>query len=65
MTLNLTTIACNVVLGYKQPFDLISVHDANDAYKLVGVAHLCTGLTLDFFVALSFELVDYRLFFHI
>ena len=44
MTMNLTTIACNVVLGYKQPFHLISVHDANDSFRLTGVDHLCAGL---------------------
>ena len=43
MSLNISTTACNVVLGYKQPFDMISVHDANDAFKLIGVTHACTG----------------------
>ena len=43
MTLDLTTIACNVVLGYRRPFDLISVHDVDDNHKMVGVAHLVAG----------------------
>ena len=43
MTLDLITTTCNVVLGYRQPFDLISVHNVEDNYKMVGVAHLVAG----------------------
>ena len=43
MTTDLTTIVCNLVLGYRVPLDLLTVHDVDDGYKMVGTAHLATG----------------------
>ena len=43
MTLDLTSIACNVALGYRHPFNLTSVHDIEQDYKMLGLFHISGG----------------------